>query len=277
MPNVRLVSQLVFLFIVLSSCSGVGEGSRYPANSGANCFEIGREILENFQSEVGLSEGVKFSIPGQATYGKPRVEYLRWRFQTWEFDEIQDYLNSKIIPYIEDPSGKWILHDRHHLFIALFKEKENLKQRFPKKELRLTYQRKNSFKGKSWQEFRNYLEKNDLVLLRHKGEPISWEQLPKSFGKMDKDFFRGMAWILIKAGIVEKENKPFFEFIWADELRRRFPKLQTKWRLENIEEVFEDIVDNPQDYRHLPGLVEDGPDVDEAFENIEKIIEALNW
>ena len=213
----------------------------------------------------------------QLTYGRPRVDFLRYRFNKWSFEKIQEYLNARPVPYVETPDGKWVIHDRHHLFLALYKEKANLEERFPNQALKLTYQRKASFKGASWADYRHYMEENNTILLRSKGAPIEWEQLPKNFDSMNKDFFRGMAWVLIQAGLVEKEARPFFEFIWADELRKRFPKLPTRWQLENVEEVFEDIVTNPNDYKHLPGLVKNGPDVEEALENIDKISSALSW
>lgn len=263
--------------MLVTSCAGGGELLRKPATSGASCLEMGRSLVNDFQSELNLAKAIKRSGPGQLTYGRPRVDHLRYRFKDWDFEEIQDYLNSKPVPYVEAPDGKWILHDRHHLFLALFKEKEALEERFPNRALRLIFHRKASFKGGSWPDYRSYMTENNTILLRAKGQPISWEQIPRGFDGMEKDFFRGMAWVLIKAGLVEKEPKPFFEFIWADELRKRFPKLPTKWRLSNVEEVFEDIIENPEDYQHLPGLVKDRPDVEEALENIEKISSALSW
>ena len=277
MSDVRLYLSLALLAMILGSCSGVEEGTRYPANRGAICFEVGRALIDEFQSELNLAKAIKRSSPGQLTYGKPRVEYLRYRFQKWDFEEIQDYLNSKPIPYVETPDGRWVLHDRHHLFLALFKEKANLEERFPNRALKVTFQRKASFKGASWEDYRFFMEENKTIHLRAKGKPIGWEEIPKTFDSMDRDFFRGMAWVLIKAGLVKKEEKPFFEFIWADELRKRFPKMPTKWNIENVETVFEDVIKNPKDYQGLLGLVKDKPDLEEALENIEKISDALNW
>jgi hypothetical protein len=277
MPNVRLISLLAILCFILSSCSGVGEGTRYPATTGVDCFEVGKNLIDEFQTELSLAKGIKRTVPGQLTYGRPRVDYLRYRFNKWSFEKIQEYLDARPIPYVETPDGKWVIHDRHHMFLALFKEKANLEERFPNQALKLTYQRKATFKESSWADYRHFMKENNTILLRAKGRPISWRQIPRDFNSMDKDFFRGMAWVLIKAGIVEKQDKAFFEFIWADELRKRFPKLPTRWRLEHVEEVFEDIITNPADYRHLPGLVDDGPNVEEALENIEKISDALSW
>lgn len=274
------ITLLVVLLIGGFSCSinpFQVEQYRQLASSSPSCLRAFNDLTETFQTKLTLEKANKISAPGQSTYGRPRVDYLRHRFQTETFKEIQEYLDTKPIPYVEDPDGKWIPHDRHHLFVALVKERENLKKRFPKRALKITYHRKISFKDRAWPEYRAYMEENNLVLLRAKGEVINWEDLPKSFTGMKKDFFRGMAYILIKAGYIDKEPIPFFEFLWADHLRRRFPNLKTQWNLQNIEIVFQDLIQNPSSYQKLPGLSPTPPSVEEGFSQIKKISDALNW
>ncbi|GEM_PF-4159697 len=274
MLTVRLLPFILFLLV---GCSHHSLSERFPASAQGACFSEGRHVLDQLQSKLSLSRAIKRTRPGQKSYGRPRVDLLRSRFKDWSFSEIQEYLDARPIPYVESPDGLWVIHDRHHLFLGLVKSRETLEDRFPGKSLKLTYQRSASFKGKGWPEYRLFLEESDRIYLNFKGQKIDWRELPSDFLSMKKDFFRGMAYILIKAEILEKVNEPFSEFKWANALRERFPNLKRKWRIKNIETVFEDVLKHPENYPGLKGRVSDPPDLEEAMDNIENIVDDLNW
>lgn len=277
--NVRnlLVILLLSCFEVVVSCSGTPvPPHRSPAQTGS-CTQDFNELLKKFQSRLGLEKAKELTRPGQLTYGKPRVEYLRAKIRDWDFDEIQEYIDARPIPYVRNPNGKLVIHDRHHFLLAFFKEYEDLQDRFPNQTLEFTYQRSKDFKGGSWVQYRQYMENNNFVNLKFKGRKVGWDDLPNDLLKLKKDYFRGMAWVLVKSGIVEKNPVPFFEFIWADFLRKRFPKLPRKWRIENIETVMKDILESPQDYKSMPGLEHKLPSLEDSLDEIDKYADELNW
>lgn len=277
--NVRnfLLLLIVSLLWQVVSCTHLVTGPvRSPAQIGS-CTKDFKDLLESFQSQVSLKRAKELTRPGQLTYGKPRVEYLRAKIREWDFDEIQGYIDARPIPYVRNPEGKWVIHDRHHFLLAFFKEYEDLQDRFPDTPLKFTYQRSKDFKDASWVQYRQYMEKNNFVNLKFKGTKVDWKDLPNSLLDLKKDYFRGMAWVLVKSGIVEKNPVPFFEFVWADFLRKRFPKLPTKWRLENVEKVMKDILENPKDYESLPGLDHKLPSLEDSLDEIDKYADELNW
>ncbi len=268
---------LALILANLAACSTPNHFiERGPAQV-SSCAHAARGIIEGFQEVVSLTKAYKKTRPGQLTYGRPRVDYLRQRIQVWDFEEMQEYIDARPIPYVEDPSGNWVIHDRHHFLLAFFKEREDLIERFPGRSPKFTYQRTAGFKGQSWESYRAFMEKEKYVHLRFKGQPASWEDLPERLEDLQKDYFRGMAWVLVKAGIVSKKPVPFFEFEWAHFLRQRFSKLPTKWRLRHVKAVMQDILENPDDYRQLEGLDHEIPSLEEALENIEKYAIALGW
>ncbi|MCF8060150.1 MAG: ParB/Srx family N-terminal domain-containing protein [Bacteriovoracaceae bacterium] len=274
MRNVRI---LLFILFSLLGCAHQPANERLPANGMGACFVKGRGVLRSLQTKLTLKSAIERTRPGQLGYGRPKVDLLKKRFEDSSFSEIQEYLDARPIPYVENPEGKWVIHDRHHLFLGLVKSREVLEERFPEKSLKLTYHRTASFKGKGEPEYRKFMEGTNRINLDFKGSAIAWRDLPNDFQSMKKDFFRGMAYLLIKAEILEKVTVPFSEFKWANALRKRFPYLKTKWRIKNIEEVFEDVIDNPEKYPGLKGRVEDPPDLDEAMDNIEDIVDELGW
>lgn len=277
--NVRNITFGLFaiLTVLLCSCSGAPDLQRRSPAQVGSCTKDFKDLLETFQSRVPFSKATKLTRPGQFTYGKPKVEYLRSKIRDWDFDEIQEYIDARPIPYVRNPEGNWVIHDRHHFLIAFFKEKDDLEDRFPGQTLRFTYQRSKDFKGRPQAEYRAFMEANNFVNLKFKGEVAKWEKLPNDLTALKKDYFRGMAWVLIKAGIVEKEPVPFFEFVWADFLRKRFPDLPTKWRLKHVETVMKDILENPQEYKSLPGLDHELPSLEDSLDEIDNIGDALSW
>lgn len=281
MQNVRF---LIFtLFFLISSCqiplSGDrGIRTRTPANQ-ETCGGLFRLILKGKKTILNLEQAVKVTRPGQLGYGKPKVEYMKYRFGKWSLEKIQTYLNERPIPYVIRPDGKWVISDRHHLFLSLIKSRELLSERFPGKEINLVYELKADLSSATNEQYRKFMVGNKIINLRHKGIDIQWEDLPMDFNGLNRDFFRGMAYVLIKAEVVEKDMTPFAEFTWAEVLRSRFPasKVERVWDLENVEEVMEDVLKNPSAYSHLPGFKNSPPEIDEAIENIEKISSALGW
>lgn len=251
---------------------------RTPANR-ENCADLLRVAVNGAKTKLDLKKALQVTRPGQSTYGKPKVDYNIHRFREWSLEKIQDYLDQRPIPYVIRPDGNWMIIDRHHLFISLQKSAENFKERFGDGAIQISYELKGNFKSVDETEFRKFLEERRLVYLKYKGKKVEWEDLPEKFDEMKKDYFRGMAWVLIKAGIVEKNTTPFSEFIWAEALRQRFPKSDHDrfWDMESIEEVMEDIFDNPRAYEHLPGKIKDPPSLEEAIENLEKYEDILNW
>lgn len=217
--------------------------------------------------------------PGQLGFGKPRVELMKSRLEDWSFDKIQTYLDERPIPFVIRPDGKWVISDRHHLFLSLVLSQETLAERFPGQELSLSYVMKADLSKATESQYRAFMVEHKIINLRFKGEDISWEDLPENFNGLKTDFFRGMAWVLIKAEVVEKDMTPFAEFTWAEVMRSRFPasKVERVWDLDNVEKVMEDVINNPDAYSHLPGFKTSAPKLDEAIENIEGISSTLGW
>jgi hypothetical protein len=56
---------------------------------------------------------------------------------------------------------------------------------------------------------------------RATGNRCKLSDIPKSLSELADDPFRSLVGELIRAGGCAKSSKPFFEFLWADFLRRR--------------------------------------------------------
>jgi len=241
-------------------------------------IEVARKNLKKYARILGwnekkvltLGEAISMTVPGQVNYGAPRIKYLLKRFENDDFQSIQHYLSKRPLPYVVTPKGTRMISDRHHLFIALSQAQEIFKRRFPDQELKINYKFLKSFEGKKTKKFRKWLEENKLVHLESQGRSVSWDQLPSSFSAMSEDYYRGVAWILKKAGVYDETDIAFVEFQWAKLLREKLPTTQEVYEWEKIEQIISFIKENPSAFKVLPGFKEDMPSLEEAWQNFKK-------
>lgn len=242
-----------------------------------NLKKFGKVLGWNEKKVLTLDEAFDVTVPGQYNFGRPRVDFLLHKFKNESWESIQKYLDERPIPYVVTPDGKRMISDRHHLFVALKKGERILKERFPDKDINVSYLFLKTFKDKKPKKFKKWLEDNKLVLLSSRGENKGWDNLPRSFDRMGDDYFRGIAWVLKKTKVVQNTTVPFAEFRWADTLRTKFPNLEEKWNWEQMKEVISYIKANPDEFKGLPGFDSNMPSLEKAEDNFQKYKEVLGW
>ena len=150
--------------------------------------------------------------PTQMTVGFREVEVKRLAWQKADKKHRAALLRSHIVPAVLGPRGRHYIVDHHHFARALLEEKAPFVGVYVLDDL--------SRLAKS--EFWTFLDNSEWChAYDHKGERRSLGDIPKHLGDLKDDPYRSLVGELIRAGGCAKSSKPFFEFLWADFLRRR--------------------------------------------------------
>jgi len=154
--------------------------------------------------------------PTQMTVGFREVGIKRRQWREADADGRVKLLRRHVVPAVVGPKGYYYIIDHHHFTKALLDEKVALIGVFVVADL--ADLRK--------EEFWTFLDNNDWChAYDAKGVRCALADIPKSLADLADDPFRSLVGELIRAGGCAKNPAPFFEFLWADFLRRRI-KLQ---------------------------------------------------
>src|ERR1700733_8269018 len=150
--------------------------------------------------------------PTQMTVGFREVEIKRrqWRDAT---DEARaKLLRRHVVPAVVGPKGRYFIVDHHHFTKALLDEKA------PSIAVYIIADLEHLAKDEFWA----FLDNSDWChAYDATGTRCKLSDIPKSLSELADDPFRSLVAELIRAGGCAKSSTPFFEFLWADFLRRR--------------------------------------------------------
>ena len=110
------------------------------------------------------------------------------------------------------PKGRYYIVDHHHFTKALLDEKAPLIAIYVIADL----------ESLAKDEFWTFLDNSDWChAYDAEGKRRALADIPKSLTELTDDPYRSLVGELIRAGGCAKNSTPFFEFLWADFLRRR--------------------------------------------------------
>ena len=153
--------------------------------------------------------------PTQMTVGFREVEIKRRQWRAADSDERTKLLRRHVVPAVIGPKGRQYIVDHHHFTKALLDEKAALVAVYLIADL----------ESLSKEEFWTFLDNNDWChAYDAEGKRCALADVPKSLAELADDPFRSLVGELIRAGGCGKTDAPFFEFLWADFLRRRIKR-----------------------------------------------------
>ncbi len=159
-----------------------------------------------------LSVSVKDLRPTQMTVGVREVEIKRRQWRSADDVERTKLLRRHVVPAVLGPKERIYIVDHHHFARALLEEKAGGVGVYIQADL--------SHLAKS--EFWTFLDNSDWChAYDADGKRCALSDIPKSLPDLVDDPFRSLVAELIRAGGCAKTGVPFFEFLWADFLRRR--------------------------------------------------------
>lgn len=150
--------------------------------------------------------------PTQMTCGFLEVDIKRRQWRDADETERSKLLRRHVVPAVVGPKGRLYIVDHHHFVRALLEEKADCVAVYVVADL------EHLAKAEFW----TFLDNSDWChAYDAKGERCSLSDIPKSLGDLADDPYRSLVGALIRAGGCAKSHVPFFEFLWADFLRRR--------------------------------------------------------
>lgn len=150
--------------------------------------------------------------PTQMTCGFREVAIKRRQWREADSAQKLKLLRSHVVPAVIGPKDRYYIVDHHHFTRALLEEKAGAVAVFVQADV--------SHLPK--EEFWAFLDNSDWChAYDADGKRCDLNEIPKSLSDLADDPFRSLVGELIRAGGCAKTDKPFFEFLWADFLRRR--------------------------------------------------------
>ena len=150
--------------------------------------------------------------PTQITCGFREVEIKRRQWRAADEEARVKLLRRHVVPAVVGPKTHLYIVDHHHFTRALLEEKADLVAVYVVADL--------AHLAKS--EFWTFLDNSAWChAYDAKGERRPLSNIPKNLEELTDDPFRSLVGELIRVGGCAKTKTPFFEFLWADFLRRR--------------------------------------------------------
>lgn len=153
--------------------------------------------------------------PTQMTLGFREVEIKRRLWSEADAEQRVELLRRHVVPAVIGPKGRHYIVDHHHFTKALIDEKASEVAVYVVADLG----------DLAKDEFWTFLDNNDWChAYDANGKRRELSDIPKALSELADDPFRSLVGELIRAGGCAKSDAPFFEFLWADFLRRRIKK-----------------------------------------------------
>jgi len=153
--------------------------------------------------------------PTQMTVGFREVDIKRRLWRAADEAARVNLLRRHVVPAVLGPKGRYYIVDHHHFTKALLEEKAPLVALYVVADL----------EGLGKSEFWAFLDNSDWChAYDADGRRCALDDIPKNLTDLVDDPFRSLVGELIRAGGCAKNPAPFFEFLWADFLRRRIKK-----------------------------------------------------
>jgi hypothetical protein len=146
------------------------------------------------------------------TVGFREVEIKRRQWREADEDARSKLLRRHVVPAVVGPKGRYYIVDHHHFTKALLDEKAPLIAIYIVADL----------EDLAKDEFWAFLDNSDWChAYDAAGNRCKLSDIPRNLSGLVDDPFRSLVGELIRAGGCAKSSQPFFEFLWADFLRRR--------------------------------------------------------
>jgi hypothetical protein len=192
---------------------------------------------------LGIGVPVAQLRPTQMTIGLREVETKRKEWREADVRARSRLLHRHVVPAVIGPKDRPYIVDHHHFARALLEEDA------PEIAVYVIADLQHLPKDEFW----GFLD-NSAWCHAYDAEGCRRElsDIPKSLLELEDDPYRSLVASLIRAGGCAKTSRPFFEFLWADFLRRRIKKSRVE---KNFEEALEDAMGlaRGQEARALPG------------------------
>lgn len=166
-------------------------------------------------SDATLGISLEDLRPTQMTIGYREVEIKRREWRDADEKGKIRLLRNHIVPAVLGPKGHHYIVDHHHFAHALLHEKA------PYIGVYVLADLSDLANGEFW----TFLDNSAWChAYDDKGERRKLTDIPKNLSALADDPYRSLVGELIRAGGCAKTDKPFFEFLWADFLRRRIKR-----------------------------------------------------
>jgi hypothetical protein len=153
--------------------------------------------------------------PTQMTIGFREVEIKRRQWRDADEEGRNKLLRRHVVPAVVGPKGRLYIVDHHHFTKALLEEKAGVVGVYIVADL----------ENLPKEEFWSFLDNSEWChAYDADGRRCELADIPKTLSELADDPFRSLVGELIRAGGCAKSHAPFFEFLWADFLRRRIKK-----------------------------------------------------
>lgn len=150
--------------------------------------------------------------PTQMTCGFREVEFKRREWRDADGEGRAKLLRRHVVPAVVGPKGRFFIVDHHHFTRALLEEEA------PRVAVYVVADLEHLAKTEFW----TFLDNSAWChAYDAKGERRALSDIPKALSDLLDDPFRSLVGELIRSGGCAKSHVPFFEFLWADFLRRR--------------------------------------------------------
>jgi hypothetical protein len=162
-------------------------------------------------------------------------------------EDIQKYLEEKIVPVIIGPKNNHYMIDRHHLVrscweVGIDKVVVNVVA---------------NLSHLNEEEFWDVMKKANWCYLYDQfgNGPHSEKVLPENVRSMGNDPYRSVSWALRenKVYIKEGNNVPFIEFYWANSLRKKIIYFHGKEGMKQMIKESLELVKKDSEMQKLPG------------------------
>jgi hypothetical protein len=153
--------------------------------------------------------------PTQMTVGFHEVAIKRRQWREADDEARVGLLRRHVVPAVVGPKGRLYIVDHHHFTKALLEERAKTIAVYIIADL----------EGLAKKEFWTFLDNSDWChAYDADGRRCELSDIPRTLLELADDPFRSLVSALIRAGGCAKTNTAFFEFLWADFLRRRIKR-----------------------------------------------------
>ena len=149
--------------------------------------------------------------PTQFVIGMHEVENKINKIRKFSNDDLKEWIQKHTVPSVIGPNGAFYMIDHHHFVSACYHARVD-------RVVADVVADKSSLK---LDDFWKFMKQKEWVYLRDQfgGGPHDPRFLPSDVRGMGEDIYRSLAWELRDAGVIEKVQKPYSEFKWAEALR----------------------------------------------------------
>lgn len=150
--------------------------------------------------------------PTQMTVGFREVGIKRREWRATDEEGHIKLLRRHVVPAVIGPKDRHYIVDHHHFVKALLEEKAPTVAVYVLADLHTLAK----------DEFWSFLDNSDWChAYDAEGKRRALSDIPKHLTDLADDPYRSLVGELVRAGGCAKSDRPFFEFLWADFLRRR--------------------------------------------------------